>query len=366
MRILVATPLYPPEPGGPATYAKLLEDGLPRFGFEVEVLKFSQVRHLESGFRHIAFFWHAWRAAWRSDLVFALDPLSVGLPAMLAAKLAFRPFAVKVVGDFAWEQGRQRFGITQSLDQFVETRSIPFALRPLRFLQSLVARSARLCIVPSHYLERIVAEWGVPRQNISVIWNAVAVADASRAPERVTMLPPPRIVAVGRLVPWKGFFELIEAVQILRNSKIYASLAIIGEGPDRAELEEKAKMLKQGYAIVGALSHQETLAAMKTADVFVLDSTYEGLSHTLIEALALGIASVASNIGGNREVIEHEKNGLLVAPESPSALAEAIGRLLQDAALRDSLKKKAIAANDVFSKEATLQKTAAALSALLT
>src|SRR4051812_7117496 len=105
MRLLIATPLYPPELGGPATYAKALEDGLPAHGNQVTLVKFGTVRHLGKGVRHLAFFWHIFTALKHADMVLALDPVSVGLPALLAARLRRKPFLVKVVGDYAWEQG---------------------------------------------------------------------------------------------------------------------------------------------------------------------------------------------------------------------------------------------------------------------
>src|SRR3989344_866162 len=107
MRIVVATPLYPPESGGPATYAKALEEELPKLGIEVSVVKYSDVR--KRFFRHLRYFLRVFRAAHGADIVYALDAVSVGFPAMLAAKLRRKPFVVKVVGDFAWEQGSQRF-----------------------------------------------------------------------------------------------------------------------------------------------------------------------------------------------------------------------------------------------------------------
>src|SRR3990167_7909869 len=106
MRIVIATPLYPPEIGGPATYAKLLFEGLPEKGIEVELVKFSDVRHLPKIIRHIAYFLRVLKAARNANVVLALDPVSVGLPAMKAAQKARKPFVVKIVGDYAWEQGQ--------------------------------------------------------------------------------------------------------------------------------------------------------------------------------------------------------------------------------------------------------------------
>ena len=99
MKIVLATPLYPPEIGGPATYAKLLEEGLPSSGIEVALVKFSEVRHLPKLIRHYAYYRRVLAAVRRADAVLALDPVSVGLPAMWAARKAGKPFVVKIVGD---------------------------------------------------------------------------------------------------------------------------------------------------------------------------------------------------------------------------------------------------------------------------
>src|SRR3990167_7698484 len=98
MRILIATGLYPPESGGPATYARLLEEYLPARGFGVSVLPFSRVRHLPLGVRHMAYFFRCFCMTFRADVVFAQDTVSVGLPAALATRLAGKKFLVRVPG----------------------------------------------------------------------------------------------------------------------------------------------------------------------------------------------------------------------------------------------------------------------------
>src|SRR3989344_1293303 len=362
-KIVIATPLYPPESGGPATYAQVLEQELPKLGIEVVVVKYSDVRR--RFFRHLRYFRRISKAARTADLVYALDAVSVGFPAMLAAKVRRKPFVVKVVGDFAWEQGSQRFQKVGSLDTFVKSNSIPLSLRPLRFVQSLVARVATRVVVPSHYLEGIVAEWGVSRESISVIWNAVSIEMTGKVPPNVAALTRPIIISVGRLVPWKGFFTCIEAVKILRADGIAASLVIVGDGPDRKDLEaQAAKSLGRGFVICGELSKRDTHAAIRHAELFVLDSSYEGLSHTLIEALALGASIVASDIPANKEVVEHEKSALLVPPNDSMALARAAQRLMTDGGLstRISAGGKSVAA--AFSLERMGQQTAEMLRTL--
>lgn len=334
MKLVIATPLYPPEIGGPATYAKLLADGLPGKGVEVELVKFSDVRHLPKIIRHYAYYRRVLRAAQSADVVLALDPVSVGLPAMRAAKHARKPFIVKIVGDYAWEQGRQRFGITQTLDEFVRTKQVPFQVRMLRRIQTRVARSATRVIVPSEYLKNIVAAWGISREKITVIYNSVELPEIWPPQERsVGFL----IVSSGRRVPWKGF-DALERVAA-RNTDWHLFIA-------------------------SGLSRAETLGWVRSADVFVLNSSYEGFSHALIEAMALGTPIVATKVGGNPELIEDGVTGLLVPQGDDAALSAALSAVARDPEVARTRAEAARVRADAFSTEAMLSATAALLKNL--
>lgn len=362
MKVVIATPLYPPEIGGPATYAKTLEEGLPEHGIEVELVKFRDVRHLPKLVRHLAYYRRVRRALRSADAVLALDPVSVGLPACLAAWRARKPLIVKVVGDYAWEQGRQRYGITADLDAFVRTKRVPLFVALMRKVQTGVVRRAQEVIVPSEYLKRIVIAWGIPEEKIMVIYNAVPLEALGSAPDAAVALPKPLVVTVGRLVPWKHVDGVIDAVAKLPG----ASLVVVGEGPVRAALERRAHDKLPGrYAFFGALAHADTLAVIAAADAFVLNSSYEGLSHVLIEALALGAPIIATDAGGNDEVVTNEETGLLVQTGDGAALGAALVRVLGDAELRARLAARAQASATRFSRSAMLNATAAFLHSQL-
>lgn len=361
-RLVVATPLYPPDLGGPSTYAYLLEQQLPSRGIAVEVVKFGDVRHLPKFVRHIAYFFKTVQALRTADAVLALDPVSVGLPAMLAARIARKPLYLKVGGDYAWEQGTQRFGIRSSLDVFVHEQVVPFPVRILRFMQAYVATHARSVIAPSQYLKNIIAAWGVPAERIVVVYNAVQKETTGTFPESLLFHSQPRIVTAGRLVPWKGIPGLIDAVAIARDEFPSISLTIVGDGPDRTMLEAYAEtQLLNVVSFTGALSHADTLAVMKHADVFALNSTYEGLSHLLIEAASLGVPIVATSVGGNTEVITDGVSGLLVSSGDSEALAQALKRICKDTALRERLQEGALESAGMFTQEAMITGTIEAL-----
>ncbi len=170
-KILIATPLYPPDVGGPATYAKILEQELPKRGVEVKLVKFSDVKKWPRILRHFLYFLKVLKSGGDIKIIFALDPVSVGLPAILAAKLLGKKFIVKVVGDFAWEQYVRAYGFVD-LEKFQEEQyDLVTELR--RKIERWVARCADKVIVPSEYLRKIVLLWGVEPSKVKVIYNAV-------------------------------------------------------------------------------------------------------------------------------------------------------------------------------------------------
>ncbi|MBI3572117.1 glycosyltransferase family 4 protein [Candidatus Kaiserbacteria bacterium] len=365
MRIIIAAPLYPPEIGGPATYAKILEEELPKRGIEVALVKFSEVRRLPKLLRHYAYFKKVLRAARGADVVLALDPVSVGLPALKAAQRAGKPFIVKIVGDYAWEQGRQRFGVKEDLNTFVAARQKSFFIRMLQKIQTRVARSATRVIVPSEYLKGIICHWGIQREKIEVIYNAVSLETPGTIPTAVAALPRPLIVSAGRLVPWKHFDGVIDAVALLRGRGIAASLAIVGDGPLRSGLEERAReKLGNSCVFTGSLAHKDALAVLKSAEIFVLNSSYEGLSHFLIEALSLGVPSIATDVGGNPEVITQAENGLLVPVGDTGALASALSHVISEDATRARIAERAKESAKRFSLGAMITATVGLLQSL--
>lgn len=297
MKLLIATPLYPPEVGGPATYVKELEEGLPAHGIEPIIVKFKDVRQLPVFFRHHAYYKKLLAYAQDADALLALDPVSVGLPASEVARKLKKPFFVKIVGDYAWEQGRQRFGVTKSLDEFIHSKNIPFVATLFRHVQTMVAVRAKRIIVPSPYLKDIVAAWGVGDEKIEVISNAISIP--TPLPEFSKEAGMFLIVSTGRRVPWKGF----EAIERIGKK----------HGHDGWKVR-----------IISGVQRSEALSWVKAADVFVLNSSYEGFPHALVEAMTLGTPVVASDNRGNAFLVTHGENGLLVPQGDEDALEGAL------------------------------------------
>lgn len=151
------------------------------------------------------------------------------------------------------------------------------------------------------------------------------------------------IVAMGRLVRQKGFDILIEAFDRHATKHPDWSLVILGEGPERANLQTLAASLgiKDRVYLVGQV--QEPATILKGADLFVLSSRYEGFPNALVEAMAcqLPVVSTDCSSGGPRDIIRDEVDGILVPPKDVAALASAMERLMADREERQRLGRRA-------------------------
>jgi glycosyltransferase involved in cell wall biosynthesis len=153
----------------------------------------------------------------------------------------------------------------------------------------------------------------------------------------------PMVLCVGRLVPEKGQAILLRAIAMLSERGRQLDVTFAGEGPSRARLERLAAELRiaERVTFLGAVGQDQISELYSSATIFCLPSFAEGLPVVLMEAMALGLAVVSTRIAGVPELIEDDRTGLLVAPGRADALADALARLLDDAALRRRLGSRA-------------------------
>ncbi|GIV81030.1 MAG: hypothetical protein KatS3mg051_0384 [Anaerolineae bacterium] len=131
--------------------------------------------------------------------------------------------------------------------------------------------------------------------------------------------PEPLLLTVARLVPWKGIDHLIRALSAVPEAR----LLVAGDGPDENRLRSLADEagVTGRVTFLGRVSRERLTLYFCAADYVALYSGYEGLSHVLLEALAAGTPVIASDKGGNPELVRHGVNGLLVPYPDPDALA---------------------------------------------
>lgn len=160
---------------------------------------------------------------------------------------------------------------------------------------------------------------------------ADALADA--APDGFSVVVP------GRLVHEKGHADFLQALAMLRAQGRRLSVTLAGHGPLRAALAQQIGQLGLAdcVTITGPLPHAQLLDVVEAASLVVVPSRFEGFGLTALEAIALGRPVLATMAGGLPEVIEHGASGWLVSPQDPALLAQAIGQLMDDPALRQRL-----------------------------
>lgn len=150
-----------------------------------------------------------------------------------------------------------------------------------------------------------------------------------------------RLINVGRLGPEKGIIYLIRAMdELVSNGKRDIILKLVGNGSEENSLRREVDQrgLSEYVDFLGYMSHgPQLLSLLRTSDIFVLPSLTEGWPQSLFEAMACGVAIVATRVGGIPYLIEDGKNGLLVEPGSPSSIREAVERLISDSKLRRRL-----------------------------
>lgn len=217
---------------------------------------------------------------------------------------------------------------------------------PAQFRLRAWGRGARRVVYPR--AARIVAQTqraadALPpslKDKISIIPNPV-VAPMPLGAFR-SELPRPTLLAVGRLAAQKGFDRLIEAFARVATRHPAWTLAILGEGPQRPQLEALRRRagLERRVRLLGA--SPDVASHLHAADAFALTSRFEGFPNALLEALAAGVPTLAVDCpSGPREIVRHDVDGLLIPDHPPEALVAGLDRLLGDADLRRRLASRA-------------------------
>jgi len=365
MKIVLATPIYPPEIGGPATYTKELVHKLEQ-GHDITIVAYTEDRRDPEGATLISISKQAWlplrlwrfykavkQAAKQADVLYVQNAMAAGLPTVLAGMRTGTPVVLKFVGDESWERATQHKLTNKRLQEFLESPEENLKIKLMRHLQGWVLRHATIVTTPSQYLGEVIqGAYRISPERVITNYNAVEIPTEAPFTE---IKQPHQLVATARLVAWKGIDGIIKAVDILRKKYPDVHLVVHGDGPSRTELEAlTAELGAQDYVtFTGNVSRTETWHTRKVSAVYVLNSTYEGLPHTALTTFAAKIPIVATDIPGTNEAVYHEKTGLLVEPNNPVQLADAIERLFENPDLQTKLVDNAWQSiHDKFSWEA--------------
>jgi glycosyltransferase involved in cell wall biosynthesis len=342
MRLFVASGIFHPDSGGPATYLYRLLPELQARGHEIQALAYGNAPTAgypypltRIPFGRLPFgrwinFARAYRqgAAW-ADLVYIN---TLGLP---RSGDGAKKRVMKVVGDYAWERCVSRGWIPpdEDVDRF-QTRRYDLRVEWYKANRVREVRAMDRIIVPSDYLRRMVIGWGADPGRVQVIYNALDAEyyapDISREEARARLgwaAEGRYLVTMARLTAWKGVDWLIDALAQVPG----LTLVIAGDGPQLGALRGRAAAcgLADRAVFLGKVPHDQVALYLRAADYLALYSGYEGLSHTILEALYCGTPVIASARGGNPEIVRDGENGLLVSHPDLGALVTALRRAFE-------------------------------------
>jgi glycosyltransferase involved in cell wall biosynthesis len=210
---------------------------------------------------------------------------------------------------------------------------------------------AAAIVAPSPAIQQELMAAGYPQEKLLFIPNGVAVGPVRQAARRTAAraalatgnaalglaTDTPLAIYTGRLHACKGLAHLVGAWPAVLRQQPDARLWLAGDGPDRASLQSQIQRLKVQNRVLLAGSFDGTEELLCAADLFVLPSLEEGMSQSLLEAMACGLPIVASDIPGNRDLIENNRDGLLVRVADPIELSAAVLRLLNEPGLAGQL-----------------------------
>jgi glycosyltransferase involved in cell wall biosynthesis len=321
VRIALVTRRYPPLIGGAEKILSYLARAFADEGAEVTVLTSQTpgrraevesagglriVRLATNGIRGLG----TWTYMRNIERWFRRNPIDLAYVSMLkhdayatlgasyvhGFPVVLRPEGAGATGDLAWQRWG-RFGTAIG--------------RRCKSADAVVA------ISPAIRAELLAA--GYSASIIHDLPNGVPVPPQAWKPSRSL-----RAVFVGRLAPEKGLDVLLDAWPTVIAAIPGASLTLIGEGPERAALENQVARLELSSSVKMPGIAADVESTLRAHDLFVLPSREEGMSIALLEAMALGMPIVASEIPGNRGLIRDRIDGVLFEPENPEALANAI------------------------------------------
>jgi len=360
VRVVIVSGIWPPDSGGPASHAPALSAFLHARGHAVDVVTTADsapdLREYpvhwvarRSATRHLRSVFLVRRLARAADVVYAT---SMVRRSALGTVLARRPLVVKLTTDEVFERQRRSGRYRGTIEEFQHAGG-GLRVRLLRWTRDSMLRKASHIFVPSAYLRRIALGWGLDPAQVGLLPNPAP--DLPALPAKVELraelgLAGPVVAFAGRLAASKALGIALEAIAQVDG----VTLVLAGEGPDRSQLETRARELGLGSRarFLGGTSREGVLRLFRAADAALLSSAWENFPHAVVEALAVGCPVIATAVGGIPEVVRDGENGLLVPPGDPEALAGALRRFFDDDELRRRLAAAASESVAAYTEEA--------------
>ena len=360
MRVLVTVGIFPPDIGGPATFvpkiAKYFQDEL---NYEIEILTLSDNknsninndfsvkridRNLPIIYRWLKTIFTIYKLGKNKDLIFVNG---LGTETTIANIFLKKKIIRKIVGDPVWERAYSKAKISESFDEF-QVKNYGFSISLQKKVRSFSIKKSNIVVTPSKHLKNFILNLGF-KNKIEIINNGVFI------PEKNTNIftnDQINITIVSRLVSHKNIKKIIRAISDLNDPLIY--LNIIGDGPELNQLQKISleSNNKDNIIFHGKLNRDDINHIFLKSDIYIQASNYEGLPHSLLEAMSYGIPVLCTPVGECKEILGNEDRGyILDLPVSKNNITSKISEIIGE---KNNANKKAERGKDFINEKYNL------------
>ncbi len=329
--------IFPPDIGGPATFvpkiAKYFQDEL---NYEIEILTLSDNknsninddfsvkridRNLPIIYRWLKTIFTIYKLGKNKDLIFVNG---LGTEATIANIFLKKKIIRKIVGDPVWERAYSKAKISESFDEF-QVKNYGFSIYLQKKVRSFSIKKSDIVVTPSQHLRNFILNLGF-KNKIEIINNGVFIPEENT---NIFTNDQINITIVSRLVSHKNIEKIIRAISDLNNPLIY--LNIIGDGPELNQLQKISLKSNNKDNIIfhGKLNRDEINHIFLNSDIYIQASNYEGLPHSLLEAMSYGIPVLCTPVGECKEILGNEDRGyILDLPVSKNNIKSKISEII--------------------------------------
>ena len=339
MRVLVTVGIFPPDIGGPATFvpkiAKYFQDEL---NYEIEILTLSDNknsninddfsvkridRNLPIIYRWLKTIFTIYKLGKNKDLIFVNG---LGTETTIANIFLKKKIIRKIVGDPVWERAYSKAKISESFDEF-QVKNYGFSISLQKKVRSFSIKKSDIVVTPSQHLKNFILNLGF-KNKIEIINNGVFIPEENT---NIFTNDQINITIVSRLVSHKNIEKIIKAISDLNSPLI--NLNIIGDGPELNQLQKISleSNNKDNIIFHGKLNRDEINHIFLNSDIYIQASNYEGLPHSLLEAMSYGIPVLCTPVGECKEILGNEDRGyVLDLPVSKDNIKSKINEIVNE------------------------------------
>ena len=329
--------IFPPDIGGPATFvpkiAKYFQDEL---NYEIEILTLSDNknsninddfsvkridRNLPIIYRWLKTIFTIYKLGKNKDLIFVNG---LGTEATIANIFLKKKIIRKIVGDPVWERAYSKAKISESFDEF-QVKNYGFSISLQKKVRSFSIKKSDIVVTPSQHLKNFILNLGF-KNKIEIINNGVFIPEENT---NIFTNDQINITIVSRLVSHKNIEKIIKAISDLNSPLI--NLNIIGDGPELNQLQKISleSNNKDNIIFHGKLNRDEINHIFLNSDIYIQASNYEGLPHSLLEAMSYGIPVLCTPVGECKEILGNEDRGyILDLPVSKNNIKSKISEII--------------------------------------